>query len=75
MKLKLGKVIFGPKALWKIFWILFIQGTLIGLMVAAKQDGHRVSPAFFIVINVIIIPAMARRLFAGNDNGIDSTND
>ncbi len=74
MKLKLGKLSFGPKARWKIFWILLVQGVLIGLMVAAKQDGHRVSPALFIVINVIIIPAMARRLFSDENNGIDRTN-
>ena len=75
MKLKLGKLTFGPRALWKIVWLLFAQGVLIGLMVAAKQDGHTVSPALFIVVNVIIIPAMARGLFRDENNGIDRTNE
>jgi hypothetical protein len=74
MKLKVGTLIFGSKAGWKIFWLLFAQGVLIGLMVAAKQAGHDVSPALFIVVNVIVIPAMARRLFRDKDSGIENMN-
>lgn len=63
MKLKIGDLEIDGKILRKVTLILFMQGILIGAMVAAKQDGHHVSPALFIVVNIIVIPALARQLF------------
>jgi hypothetical protein len=72
MKSKLGHLIFSPKTRWQIAGLLGAQALLIGLMVLAKRYGQEPSTSLFIVINIIIIPALARQLFKGRDNEIDN---
>ncbi|WP_144035900.1 hypothetical protein [Spirosoma fluviale] len=74
MKAKLGNLTFGPKTRWKTAGLLGAQALLIGLMVLAKHYGQAPSTSLFIVINIIIIPALARQLFKGTGNDIENTN-
>ena len=68
MKLKIGSLTIEQETLWKSMLLLLVQGILIGLAVAAKQDGHDVTGPF-IVANVILIPAIARRMFRDKKPG------
>ena len=68
MKLKIGSLTIEQETLWKSTLLLFVQGILISLMVAAKQDGYNVMMPF-IIANVILIPAIAQRMFRDKKPG------
>ncbi len=58
--IQIGKYQITKAALWQLIIGCFLAGLPIGVLVAANQDGHKISGVWIILYYVFVIPPAIR---------------